>query len=269
MMKVIMRRFGFFALTLGLAFAAPALLAQVMVHGTPASVTSLSPAPSGHFGIPASVTSLTPVNQFCCGGSNFVGGSQFSGGVIFGGHHHHFGGGINGRFGFGRLAVPVAVPVYVPYSYPYYGTYSSDVYEEPRAESRPDVREEEDTREALTMFENRPRYRSSERSDDSRYGEHYTDTRERKPAASEAPVAPPAEVKPPAEQEKTVLVFRDGHQLEVGNYAIVGSTLYDLSARSEHDHRGSKILLADLDIAATVKLNDDRGVEFRVPSTSR
>ena len=262
-----MRRFGFFALALGLAFVAPALFAQVMVHGTPASVTSLSPAPSGHFAAPASVTSLTPVNRFCCGGSNFVGGSQFSGGVIFGGHGRHFGG--HGRFGFGRPVVPVAVPVYAPYySYPYYGAYSTD-YNDQRVTEEQQPREEEDTREALTVFENRPRYRSSERSDDSRYGEHYTDNREAKTAAPETIAAPSAEAKPPAEQEKTVLIFRDGHQLEVGNYAIVGSTLYDLTPRSEYQHHPSKILLADLDLAATVKLNDDRGVEFRVPSKSR
>jgi len=64
-----------------------------------------------------------------------------------------------------------------------------------------------------------------------------------------------------ADQPETVLVFKDGHQLEIGNYAIVGSTLYDLS---DGHHR--KVALADLDLNATVKENDNRGVDFDLPS---
>jgi hypothetical protein len=60
----------------------------------------------------------------------------------------------------------------------------------------------------------------------------------------------------------TVLVFRDQHKQEVQNYAIVGQTLWAFgSARTQ------KIPLADLNLAATVKANDDRGVDFRVPGT--
>jgi hypothetical protein len=61
-------------------------------------------------------------------------------------------------------------------------------------------------------------------------------------------------------REPTVLVFRDGHQQEVGNYAIMGQTVYVL------DDRTKKISLADLDVPATVKANDDRGIEFKVPA---
>jgi hypothetical protein len=60
-----------------------------------------------------------------------------------------------------------------------------------------------------------------------------------------------------------VLVFKDGHQLEVANYAIVGSTLYDLTGG-----RRQKIPLADLDLTATAKQNEDRGVDFRIPGAS-
>jgi hypothetical protein len=59
----------------------------------------------------------------------------------------------------------------------------------------------------------------------------------------------------------TVLVFRDQHQKEIQNYAIVGQTLWNFAPQ----HR-EKIPLADLDLAATVKINDDRGVPFRVPT---
>jgi hypothetical protein len=58
----------------------------------------------------------------------------------------------------------------------------------------------------------------------------------------------------------TVLVFRDQHQQEVQNYAIVGQTLWAFAPQ-----RTQKIPLADLDIAATQKANDDRGVDFHVP----
>ena len=57
-----------------------------------------------------------------------------------------------------------------------------------------------------------------------------------------------------------MLVFKDGHQDEIQNYAVVGEMLYDLSP----GHR-RRIALADLDLATTVKLNDDRGIDFRLP----
>jgi hypothetical protein len=60
--------------------------------------------------------------------------------------------------------------------------------------------------------------------------------------------------------DPTVLVFKDGHTVEVGNYAIVGATLFDLT--SGH-HR--KVALADLDLDATRRQNDDRGVTFQLP----
>ena len=64
----------------------------------------------------------------------------------------------------------------------------------------------------------------------------------------------------PANQPATVLVFRDQHQKEVNNYAIVGQTLWNFTPQ-----RREKIPLADLDVPATVKANDDRGVSFIVP----
>jgi hypothetical protein len=58
----------------------------------------------------------------------------------------------------------------------------------------------------------------------------------------------------------TALVFRDQHIEEVRNYAIAGETLWILN-----DKAAKKIPLAQLDLAATVKMNDDRGVDFQVP----
>jgi hypothetical protein len=65
----------------------------------------------------------------------------------------------------------------------------------------------------------------------------------------------------PEQEPATALVFRDQHVEEVRNYAIAGGTLWVLN-----DHQaGKKIPLAQLDLAATVKMNDDRGVDFQVP----
>jgi len=61
----------------------------------------------------------------------------------------------------------------------------------------------------------------------------------------------------------TVLVFRDQHREEVSNYAIVGQTLWSFSGQ-----RRKKIPLADLDIVATQKANDDRGVAFHAPGSN-
>ena len=59
----------------------------------------------------------------------------------------------------------------------------------------------------------------------------------------------------------TALVFRDQHVEEVRNYAIAGGTLWVLN-----DHQaGKKIPVAQLDLGATVKMNDDRGVDFQLP----
>ena len=77
--------------------------------------------------------------------------------------------------------------------------------------------------------------------------------------------APPA----PREEERavaapaTVLVFRDQGRQEIQNYAIVGQTLWNFAPQ-----RTEKIPLADLDLAATTKANDQRGVDFRVPAAN-
>lgn len=61
----------------------------------------------------------------------------------------------------------------------------------------------------------------------------------------------------------TVLVFRDQHQQEIRNYAIVGQTLWNFAPQHTE-----KIPLANLDLAATTKANDDRGLTFVPPAAS-
>lgn len=58
----------------------------------------------------------------------------------------------------------------------------------------------------------------------------------------------------------TLLVFRDQRKEEVSNYAIVGQTLWNFAPQHTE-----KIPLSELDLPATTKANDDRGVTFRVP----
>ena len=64
----------------------------------------------------------------------------------------------------------------------------------------------------------------------------------------------------PEMEPATALVFRDQHVEEVRNYAIAGGTLWVLNEQA-----AKKIPLAQLDLPATVKMNDDRGVDFQVP----
>jgi len=66
----------------------------------------------------------------------------------------------------------------------------------------------------------------------------------------------------PAETDSqpTEFVFRDKHTEEVKNYAIVGESLWVLSSG-----KARRIPLSELDVAATKKANEDRGVDFKTP----
>jgi|HubBroStandDraft_5_1064220.scaffolds.fasta_scaffold128836_2 hypothetical protein len=63
--------------------------------------------------------------------------------------------------------------------------------------------------------------------------------------------------------DPTVLIFRDQHQQEIQNYAIVGQTVWVFAPQHTQ-----KIPLSDLDIPATTRINDERGVDFRVPGAN-
>jgi hypothetical protein len=72
--------------------------------------------------------------------------------------------------------------------------------------------------------------------------------------------ARPSSQAKPEIHASTVLVFQDKHQQEIQNYAIVGETLWVFDAQ-----KASKVPVDNLDIAATTKANEDRGVDFRLP----
>jgi len=74
------------------------------------------------------------------------------------------------------------------------------------------------------------------------------------------------EAPPPVKLPPAVLVFRDGHQEEVAKYVVQGNIL---STNSDYWATGSwtrRISIADLDVPATVKVNAERGGNFRLPT---
>jgi hypothetical protein len=69
---------------------------------------------------------------------------------------------------------------------------------------------------------------------------------------------------PPPKPEiraSTVLVFRDQHSEEIENYAIVGKTVWVFT-----EQRARKIPIAELNLPATTKANEARGIDFRLPT---
>jgi hypothetical protein len=230
------RSFGGFLIALLLL----SLPLSAQVRGVPASVTSYGFG--GHFnptpGPPAGVTSLGP-NGFGSGNPNF--GRSFCCGTVSRGFQHRRGFGDHHRRGgafFGGFGSVYAVP-YPVYVEPQYDTAAPS-----------DQFPEEEYRGGPTIFDRRG-------PGPSRVDDANTATEPRNPEP--APEAS-REPEPAADQPQTVLVFKDGHQLEVQNYAIVGDTLVDLT----EGHR-RKVPLSDLNVEATAKQNDDRGIDFRLP----
>jgi hypothetical protein len=230
-------------------YSVPTVRAQ-SVRGGP-SVTSMGFGGSNRpGGIPPSVTSLGfgqtgfgHVGAPGWGGNTHFHNPMFPGTPIGNPRHHHG----NGND--------------YPY-YPVWGAYygypifdSGDAYQQ-NFDSVDNAENPEEYRGGPTIFDRRG---------DGQYAPSGSARRseldqETLASVSQPPPGPAPEV---ANQPQTILVFKDGHQASVDNYAIVGSTLYDLSGGKRH-----KIPLADLDLKATVQQNDDRGVDFEVPTSS-
>jgi hypothetical protein len=80
-----------------------------------------------------------------------------------------------------------------------------------------------------------------------------------RPAPPAKPKVADSEAKPD-NSPAAVFIFKDGHQIETKSYAIMGQMLYDISGNVV-----KKVPLADLDAAATIKANDDRGITVKLP----
>jgi hypothetical protein len=201
--------------------------AAAQIHGIPPSVTSIPL----HFppflpNIPPSVTSLGP-NGF---GHTLPVNRPFHGRSGFG-NRNAFG------FSTGAWIAPYFIPAFdASYGYDP-GSGAPYMYSGPPAE------------QTLHIVVDLPAARRDVAEDD---------------ASAPPPAAPrsnrDSDGADAAPVDPTVLVFRDGHQQEVSNYAIMGQTVYVF------DNRTQKIALGDLDVAATIKVNDDRGVDFHVPA---
>lgn len=210
----------------------PAALAQI--NGAPASVTSPGFGGRPINGTPASVTSLGPRGY--APGPQIPLASAANGFHHNNGHHHHHNGQPVGPLMY-AYPVPYAVPV--PYA-----ADDNAVDEDPDA-----VDNDSDYQGGPTVFDRRGSGADS----------YIPPLKDAPPAHSADPDDPPGDPGPP--QLPTLLVFKDAHKLEVGNYAIVGTTLFDFTPG--HPRR---IPLADLDLDTTRKQNDDRGVPFQLPT---
>lgn len=257
---------------LAVALLSLAMPMFAQVRGVPASVTSMGAGRGDTPGIPASVTSLGP---------NGYGNSRWSQ-PAYQGHSRNFGnynynsmcstpGALipsamgctstyftNQNYGLPLNAGPTnargrgrghngggTYPVYVPYAVPVVVS-EGPPEPDPRA-----VEEEADEPPAMTVFERRPTLAAPLSS---------------APPIDESRVYHPApnQVTAPATEQRQapaiVLIYKDGREREVQNYAIMGNYLYDIGT-----FVAQKIPLADLNLKETLKANNDRGVEFSLP----
>lgn len=63
-----------------------------------------------------------------------------------------------------------------------------------------------------------------------------------------------------------VLVFRDGHKEEITRYTIIGGTIYTSANYWNDGSWTKKVPIAELDVPATLQLNNERGTHFSFPS---
>jgi hypothetical protein len=221
----------FAALTFAIVLAMPSA-AQVSMH--PRTTTTVD----GHFlAPPPSVTSV--------GGMHLPPPAPSVTSIPNFGRNFHNGSHNNGRFNRSGLAGwAYSIPYYYPadnsaYGYDYVGTGGPDLY------SGPPPGAYDPTLHIV-----------AEQPPANPYVGRMPD-----PPVSEARPAKPLPDDQPG--DPTVLVFRDGKRQEVNSYAIMGDALYVF------DQGRKKIALAELDIPATTKANDERGVEFRLPPTAK
>ena len=63
-----------------------------------------------------------------------------------------------------------------------------------------------------------------------------------------------------------MIVYRDGRTEELGKYMIEGDTLYTNADYWSTGSWSRKISLSQVDIPASLKLNQERGSKFNLPS---
>ncbi|MGD1211969.1 MAG: hypothetical protein ABR973_11505 [Candidatus Acidiferrales bacterium] len=102
------------------------------------------------------------------------------------------------------------------------------------------------------------------------YGQSQIDEQSAQPESERASNLPSARriqaAEPPSELPPAVLVFRDGHTEEIRKYMIVGTTIYTGADYWSSGSWTQKVQIAELDVPATLKLNQERGAKFSLPS---
>lgn len=219
------------------ALVLPAVLplnVEAQINGAPASVTSPGFGGRAINGTPPSVTSLGPNGYAPNSRVTFSGGPPVSGGLHDDGHRHR-------RDRDDQFIGPSWYPAWYPIGVPY----AVDLGQATDEAAVDD--DDADYRGGPTVFDRRGAGADS----------YVAPVRDVPRPHSVAAATAPVEETP---QIPTVLVFKDGRDVEVGNYAIVGDTLFDLTPG-----HARRVAIAELDLDATRKKNDDRGVTFALP----
>jgi len=226
-----------------------AVSVQAQINGAPASVTSPGFGGNAINAPRSSVTSVGPQGY----------APPFRGPIFAGngdGFHHGHGDGNHGHGnGDGRRGHHQDSGAVGPAWYAYPVPYAVDSAP-PQDQQQDDAADNDaDYQGGPTVFDRRG---SGERS-------YVPPAKDPAPAhaAQRAQEEPPA-VDPDPPLPPTLLVFKDGRTVEVANYAILGPTLFDLTS----GHR-RKIPIMDLDLEATRRQNDERGVTFQLPQSGR
>ncbi len=241
--------FAFFALIL------QAATAQISSTGVPAS--ALSPTlDNRHIPIPAGATSPQPfpliVKPFPQRG--FVRSFEFHPPQSTFGIHHH------------RQFLP-QIPVFFPVYVPPYDYYAYPPIADPMVRQEVDAPPPAQDDAALARSEDalRQAYLQGARdalAQEQRGREDALNLMASRSAAAAKAKGAESEASPPQPDNSpaAVFIFKDGRQIETKNYAIMGQTLYDFSGSVLR-----KVPLTDLDTAATLRANDDRGITVKLP----
>lgn len=204
---------------------------HAQLNGTPASVTSPGFGGRSVNGPPASVTSLGPRGYAPNSRATFSAPTPRPPHTGDGHHHRHYVG----------YAPPVVYAVPVPYAVDIGATEEDDT-----TADDPDS----NYQGGPTIFDRRGSGAAS-----------YIPPVSNVPKAYAVQDSDAAAADPEPPQAPTLLIFKDGRKLELGNYAIIGATLFDLTPG-----HARRVAIGDLDLEATRKQNDDRGVTFQLPS---
>jgi hypothetical protein len=241
-----------------LVFALQGIQAQaVQSSGAGASILSPSSPGTGH-GVPSSVNSVAGQRQVFARRQSFP--------VIFGTPRSH------------RRPRPgpfVPVPIFIP-AYPLVGDSAyapADQAAVDQSDQQPSANADADNsgpdNDALRQAYYQGAHdalAAAQQHADSRYGEHYFDSREKGQAGPSGADQQKAESDDNAGANNgpaTVFVFKDGHKIETQNYAIQGQTLFDFS-----NNHLTKVKLTELDLDATKKANDELGITVKLPPST-